>query len=119
MIPRASSERAKRLPAPRLAGIVAWTAASVTWSTVIVAVANAFPSQAEPVVTFDEEPEVTVLSEAVVEAALPAMPTSGLIVMRYTPSEKPAPERIVRTVVRSTGSGSSSKPAKTKSSGSK
>lgn len=104
----------QRLPITRVAGIVAWTAASVTWGTAIVAVANVTPepeilaegTEPEPVVTV--EPDVQELL-----APVPTMPESGLVVLRYTPSEKPEAKVVVqRVVVPSASSGGGSSPAK-------
>jgi hypothetical protein len=118
----------QRLPITRVAGIVAWTAASVTWGTAIVAVANVAPEPeilaggpaSDPAIVI--EPEVQDFLEPV-----PTMPQSGLVVLRYTPSEKPEAKVVVRRVVVSSpssgGTSASAKaparaPAKVKSSGS-
>jgi hypothetical protein len=103
----------QRLPITRVAGIVAWTAASVTWGTAIVATANVAP---EPVITADgPDPEPVVIVEPEVQeilASVPTMPESGLVVLRYTPSEKPEAKVVVqRVVVSSPSSGGGSSPA--------
>lgn len=103
----------QRLPITRVAGIVAWTAASVTWGTAIVATANVAP---EPVITADgPDPEPVVIVEPEVQeirASVPTMPESGLVVLRYTPSEKPEAKVVVqRVVVSSPSSGGGSAPA--------
>lgn len=118
----------QRLPMTRVAGIVAWTAASVTWGTAFVAVANVTP---EPeILAGGPEPEPVVIVEPDAQdvlAQVPTMPESGLVVLRYTPSEKPEAKVVVRRVVvssPSSGGGSASAqapaqaPTKTKSSGS-
>lgn len=118
----------QRLPITRVAGIVAWTAASVTWGTAIVAAANVAP---EPEITTDGPvPEPLIIVEPEVQevlAPVPTMPDSGLVVLRYTPSEKPEARVVVQRVVvssPSSGGGSSpasapaKAPAKAKSSGS-
>jgi hypothetical protein len=120
----------QRLPITRVAGIVAWTAASVTWGTAIVATANVAP---EPVITADgPDPEPVVIVEPEVQeilAPVPTMPESGLVVLRYTPSEKPEAKVVVQRVVVSSPSpgggsapasapGKAPAPAKVKSSGS-
>lgn len=118
----------QRLPITRVAGIVAWTAASVTWGTAIVAVANVAP---EPEILAEgPEPEPVVIVEPDVQevlAPVPTMPESGLVVLRYTPSEKPEAKVVVRRVVVSSPSSSGGSapakatakaPAKVKSSGS-
>ena len=103
----------QRLPITRVAGIVAWTAASVTWGTAIVATANVAP---EPVITADgPDPEPVVIVDLEVQeilAPVPTMPESGLVVLRYTPSEKPEAKVVVqRVVVSSPSSGGGSAPA--------
>jgi hypothetical protein len=97
----------------RVAGIVAWTAATVTWGTAIVAVANVAP---EPeIVAEGPEPEPVVIVEPEVQrilAPIPTMPESGLVVLRYTPSDKPEAKVVVqRVVVSSPSSGGGSTPA--------
>lgn len=97
---------ARRLPLSRLAGIAAWTAASVTWGTAAVALANHVPStvgtppQSDP----PNPPSVAMLEDVLPQ--VPTMPDSGLVVLRYTPAERPEAEVVVRTVVVSGGSGS-------------
>ena len=103
----------QRRPITRVAGIVAWTAASVTWGTAIVATANVAP---EPVITADgPDPEPVVIVEPEVQeilAPVPTMPESGLVVLRYTPNEKPEAKVVVqRVVVSSPSSGGGSAPA--------
>ena len=108
----------QRLPVPRVAGIAAWTAASVAWGTALVATANAVPavevtaegSGPDPIVVVEPE-------EQLVFAPVPTMPESGLVVLRYTPSEKPEAQVVVRRVVVSSPSGSTA-PTKVASSGS-
>ncbi len=99
----------QRLPATRIAGIVAWTAASVTWGTALVAAATTVPAPQQTTEGTDPEPIVLIDSkdqEAL--APLPTMPESGLVVLRYTPSEKPEPQVVVRRVVVSSPSGGGS-----------
>ncbi|MCL1600148.1 MAG: hypothetical protein M3112_01270 [Actinomycetia bacterium] len=104
----------QRLPLTRVAGIAAWTAASVTWGTAAVAVTNVAPPPEIP--AGSTEPEAELVVEADVQevlAPIPAMPESGLVVLRYTPSEKPEARVVVRQVVVSSPSpGGSSTPAK-------
>ena len=103
----------QRLPATRIAGILAWTAASVAWGTALVATANAVPQAEELAEGTQPDPVILVdpLDQEVL-APVPAMPESGLVVLRYTPSEKPEAKVVVRRVVVSSPSGSSSAPAK-------
>jgi hypothetical protein len=100
-----------RLPISRIAGIAAWSAASVAWGTTAVAVANhttqpanTEPAEAAPVVAADPQPIVE-------QAPVPTMPEGGLVVLRYTPSEAPRAETIIRRVVVASPSGGGSAPA--------
>lgn len=91
----------RRISIARVAGVVAWTAASVSWGTAAVAVATR-PSEA----VASEEPLVFALPEVTTStAALPVLPESGLMVLRYTPVEKPKPQVVTEVRVAS-GSGS-------------
>jgi hypothetical protein len=104
----------KRLPASRIAGIIAWTAASVTWGTAVVAIANVAPEPPQPEASADPEPVVLIEPQAAeVLAPVPTMPESGLVVLRYTPSEKPEAQVVVRRVVVSSPSGGGSTAAAT------
>jgi hypothetical protein len=88
---------AKRLSVSRVAGIAAWTTASVAWGTAAVALSAPSPATEAPA----ETPQIPVPSTSVAQdqlAALPSMPESGLIVLRYTPAERPQPTVVVRTV---------------------
>ena len=99
----------KRLPVSRVAGIIAWTAASVTWGTAVVALANVTPEPAQSEASVDPEPVVLIAPQAAeVLAPIPTMPDSGLVVLRYTPSEKPEAQVVVRRVVVSSPSGGGS-----------
>jgi len=118
----------QRLPASRLAGIVAWTAASVAWGTTAIAVANESPAgEVKAMDVMQSLPSVEVQQEVLAPA--PTLPESGLVVLRYTPVERPEAKVVVRTVTVSSPSGGSaggssqpaapaSKPTRTKSSGS-
>lgn len=103
----------KRLPIPRIAGIVAWTAASVAWGTALVAVANTI-SEPQPVAQGTEPDPVVLIDaqESIALAPVPTMPESGLVVLRYTPVAKPEAQVVVRRVVVSSPSGGGSTPAK-------
>ncbi len=101
-----------RLPISRVAGIAAWSAASVAWGTAAVAVANhsTEPAETEPV---EAAPVVAPDHPTVAEQApMPTMPEGGLVVLRYTPSDVPEAEVVVRRVVVSApSSGGGSAPA--------
>ena len=92
-----------RLPLPRVAGIAAWTAASVAWATTAVAIANAPDVTAAAELIVDEPVPVVPAVVTTTLAPVPAMPEGGLVVLRYTPVARPEPERVVRTVVVATG----------------
>lgn len=100
-----------RLSPSRIAGISAWTAAAVAWGTAAVAVAN--PPQppvtkAEPV----PEPAVPIEVTTTVRPAVPTIPSTGLVIVRYTPVPIPEPETISeRRVVSTPGAGTPSAPA--------
>jgi len=105
---------ARRLSIGRVAAITAWTGATVAWGTAVVSVAAANPDvQAEDEAT---APVVAPVTETVL-APVPDMPDSGLIVVRYTPVERPEAEVIVQRRVVTVAS-SSPAPTKTKSAGS-
>ncbi|MEN8235561.1 MAG: hypothetical protein ABFR89_11655 [Actinomycetota bacterium] len=112
---------ARRLTVSRMAGIAAWTTASVTWSTAIVALANSPQAPVEPATPEDVALPPPVELEQVVLEALPTMPESGLVVLRYAAAERPEAQVIVRRVVSSSSSSAaprSAAPTREKSSGS-
>lgn len=112
---------ARRLAVSRMAGIAAWTAASVTWSTAVVALANSPQAPAEPATPDDVALPPSIEQEQVVLEAVPAMPESGLVVLRYTAVERPETQVVVRRVVSSGSSGATQQaaaPTREKSSGS-
>lgn len=85
---------ARRLSVARVAGVAAWTAASVSWGTAAVAIA-AKPAEA----TAAGDPLVFALPEVTTTtAAVPDMPESGLVVLRYTPVARPEPQVVIREV---------------------
>jgi hypothetical protein len=105
---------ARRLSIGRVAAITAWTGAAVAWGTAVVSVAAANPD----VQTEEQDPIAEVAAQTTtVLAAVPTMPDSGLIVVRYTPVARPEPEVIIERRVVQVASPSQPK-AKTQSSGS-
>jgi hypothetical protein len=96
----------KRLSIARVAGVAAWTAASVSWGAAAVAVATK-PAEA----TATEEPLVFTLPEVTTTTAVPVLPESGLMVLRYTPVEKPSPRVVTEVRVASGSSGSTASPS--------
>ena len=101
----------RRLPASRIAGIAAWTAATVAWGTAAIAVANEAPgAEAKALGVALRSSPVEIQAEVLAPA--PTLPESGLVVLRYTPVERPEAKTIVRTVtVSSPGAGGSSQPS--------
>ena len=111
-----------RLSLARVAGIIAWTTASITWVTTFIAMANVemvggdlSKSVPDPVIGLESVPTVTYTD---VSAPLPTMPETGLVVLRYTPSVKPEPETVIRRVVRTLPASTAPVTSTTKSSGS-
>jgi hypothetical protein len=106
----------RRLSLGRIAAITAWTGAAVAWGTAVVSVAAANPD----IATEESAPEPVVAAPTTrMLAALPDMPDSGLIVVRYTPVARPEPEVIIeRRVVQVASPSQPQAKTKTKSSGS-
>jgi hypothetical protein len=87
----------KRFPASRLARLAGWTAMAVAWVGAGIlrlggGEAAAVPEPAVP------EPVEQAPAAATAEPALPALPASGLTVIRYTPSAAPEPQVVTRVV---------------------
>lgn len=96
---------AKRLTASRVAGITAWSAAAVAWGTAAVALVAPASSTGAPVVVLEPpSPLAPVQSSVTVpQAAFPTMPETGLVIVRYTPVERPEAEVVVeRRIVAAT-----------------
>jgi hypothetical protein len=76
----------------RWARILIWTGAALTWASALVA------SRTTPVATGDPgpAPETDQVETVTTRPDLPTPPAPGLVVLRYTPVERPLPE--VRTV---------------------
>ena len=84
----------KRFFPLRWARITAWTAATLAWGSTAIAVASQSPpAEAEPVALPPADSSVSPSP-----AAIPAMPESGLVVIRFTPAPPPPPQIITRTV---------------------
>lgn len=83
-----------RFDAARRGRIAVWTGAALAWGTAAT-LANNQPAQAEPP---SAQPTTTtsVEAEATSLGAMPAMPSKGLVIIRYQPSPEETPE--VRTV---------------------
>jgi|GEM_PF-3548858 len=89
--------------------ILVWTGAALAWGTAVIA------ARLEPARATDAEqplPEVNQQATSTTLAAMPASPSEGLVILRFTPV--PAPEPEIRTVyversvpARSSGGGSS------------
>ena len=68
--------------------IVAWTGAALAWGTAVT-VAKLEPARAEPE---PPGPEPAFSSSTTTVAPVPEMPSEGLVVLRYRPSEEAQPE---------------------------
>lgn len=94
----------KRFPSSRLARILGWTVAGVTWGAVALskAVGSSPVSTPPPEPASPEEATVAPAAEEAV-AAVPAMPAGGLTVIRVSVEDRPQPAAAPRqAVVRST-----------------
>ncbi len=85
----------KRFPGFRIARIFGWTAVATAWATVGIKMASTGPAVDPP--ALPEAPAE--VQTAVTQAAVPAMPDGGLVVIRYTPAPTPPPVQAVTQVV--------------------
>lgn len=111
----------RRMTPGRMMSIAAWTAASMTWSTAVVALANSPEADGETPAADDVALPPPVEQEDVVLEPMPVMPESGLVVLRYTAVDRPKAQVVVRRVVTAGSGGGTTRaaaPTKTKSSGS-
>jgi hypothetical protein len=107
----------KRLSIGRIAAIGAWTGGAVAWGVAAVAIANDAPA-AEPVTAPPIGPQA-VVSETILVPSIPAIPDSGLVVVRYTPAAIPEAEVIVEhRVVQAPATATAAAAPRAKSSGS-
>jgi hypothetical protein len=91
----------KRLLPGRWLRIIGWALAGVSWGTTAVAVAaGAGESDVPPAPTSptDSTPVVSEATPVAQQAPLPDPPASGLVILRFTPVERPAAQVITRTV---------------------
>lgn len=103
----------KRFPFDRSLRIVGWTTVTIAWIIAVVArTVGGPPPQAEPLPVAPAA-QRTAPSPL---AGVPAMPETGLVVLRST--SRPAPEPEVRTVVVTPPAGSAISATATRSSGS-
>lgn len=80
----------RRLFPDRWARIAAWTGAAVAWGTAAVAVSAAGPA-VDTAPPTSAGPILPVITEPSVSApAMPTPPPGGLVVIRFTPAERPA-----------------------------
>lgn len=96
---------AKRMTASRVAGITAWSAAAVAWGTAAVAFVTPGSSTGASTVVMEPPPPLAPIQSSVTapQASLPAMPETGLVVVRYTPVDRPEAEVVVeRRIVAAT-----------------
>lgn len=110
----------KRFPKERLRRIAAWTAMALAWGTAVVARTVGAPAAATPEVAdvaAPAAPTATAVPTTTL-APVPDMPEDGLVVLRFTPAERPEPEvrRIVVSQPAAGGGGAASPPPTTKAS---
>jgi hypothetical protein len=80
----------KRLFPVRWAGIAAWTGAAIAWCVSIIGMqsASSAPSDAAAAADATEDPAaVATLTQQA--AAMPALPESGLLIVRFSPQPPP------------------------------
>jgi hypothetical protein len=102
-----------RFTPARRRSILAWTAAALAWGTAVTT------GRLEPIRASAEgsTPTSPAVEEPapVVATAVPNPPQKGLVILRYTPSERQAPEvqtvYVKRTVAGSSGVAASAPPA--------
>ena len=82
----------KRFPWARRNRIAAWTAFGLAWTTALVARTVGAPAAVVP-----ETAEAPPPGPSLTMATVPEPPEDGLVILRYTPAERPEPE--VRRVV--------------------
>jgi hypothetical protein len=96
----------KRLFPTRWARIVGWTIAGLSWGTTAVALAaSASESATTPLEPISEPQSAQAPATTTTVAPLPSQPSSGLVVLRFTPVAPPPPEIITRTVTVAGGGG--------------
>lgn len=84
-----------RFDTARRVRILAWTGAALAWGTAVT-LAGLEPSSAEVASPPAPNPFDSAVLPASQVAVMPNMPPSGLVILRYQPSEESSPE--VRTV---------------------
>lgn len=85
----------KRFPAVRVRRLLGWTSVAIAWSTALLARGIAAPATTvEPATA---PPPTSAPVATTIHPTMPTMPTDGLVVLHYTPVEKPVAE--VRRVV--------------------
>lgn len=99
----------KRLLPGRWVRIIGWTLAGVSWGTTAVAVAAGAGQAESPapsiVPVADTSAVTTVAQTPLSEAPLPEAPATGLVILRFTPVERPEAQVITRTVTASAPAG--------------
>lgn len=110
----------KRFSGGRIARILGWTTAAVTWGAVAISSALADSGQAEPTPPEPPpDPTTTTIAEASSVDSFPQEPAGGLVILRGIPVENPEPVTIVkRVVVQAPGPSVSPAPPTQSSSGS-
>ncbi|MCB2224889.1 MAG: hypothetical protein KQH83_12035 [Actinobacteria bacterium] len=88
----------KRFPLSRLAGIVGWTGLAVTWATFGIARAAGAPAAAPAAPAVPDPAPVSMVASTGTTVAVPDLPGTGLVVLRYTPSAPQEPTVVTRVV---------------------
>lgn len=91
----------RRLLPDRWMRIVAWTATAVVWGTAAVAASASTQGWQTATDTATANTPTTQPSTTTTGAPMPDPTSNGLVVIRFTPVERPAPQVITRTVTRS------------------
>jgi len=103
---------AGRLTTARIAGVAAWTAATVTWGTAAIAITQVdTTADAAP----EDNPTASASTTAIATPSIPDMPERGLVIVRYTPIAKPEAEVIIEQRVITTPRPAGTQPTTTSS----
>ena len=89
----------RRLFPDRWARILAWTSAAVAWGTAAVALATTSPAaETGPPPPTDLPAQRATTIHTGSAPAIPLPPDGGLVVIRYTPADRPAAQVITQTL---------------------
>jgi hypothetical protein len=88
----------RRLFPDRWARILAWTSAALAWGTAAVAVATTSPAAETGPPPTDVPTQRATTTHTGSASAIPLPPEGGLVVIRYTPADRPAAQVITQTL---------------------